>query len=238
MASRKVVVVIGASAPCGQTICEALSKEHTVYAQYNSTEPSIVNDNIHWTRGQLDTLKDCESFINFVLADTKGNPTGRLDVLINVIGPITHTHINNLSFDEWNSQVHLNLNVVFYMCKLAQSHVEKNRGHIINFSYAGAEQIKTQLDTLPYSIAKTGVVILSKTLAAAMAPSGARCNVIAPGFIDSHIVLDATRERAKNMVPMGRMASTAEIADSVMWLLNSPHYITGATTNVSGGLEF
>jgi NAD(P)-dependent dehydrogenase (short-subunit alcohol dehydrogenase family) len=94
-----------------------------------------------------------------------------------------------------------------------------------------AEVMRAVPNTLPYAIAKTGLVLLTKSLAKSEARHGIRVNAVCPGFVDGD-----TTQVDPAAIPLGRPAAPAEIARVVRFLAtDEASYVTGAVINVHGG---
>lgn len=235
----KVALVTGASSDIGLALIEELvSKDIQVIGQVNSN------------RGRL---RDLESHRNLIvieqnlshhervkeLVDFVATKKGRLDYLVHSIGPFQSKPILELSPSEWRDQIHLNLDLGFYLVHHAKDLLIQSQGHILQFAFSGAEIVKARPESTPYSIAKTGILVLTKSLAAALAPHQVRVNAISPGLIDLNPVLSDERKEMAVEVPAGRPGTPKEIAQVMNWLLfESPTYITGAQIPVSGGWEY
>ena len=92
-----------------------------------------------------------------------------------------------------------------------------------------------------YSASKAGVIGLTKSVARELASRGVNVNAVAPGFIDTDMTKNMTedaKKEAAGMIPMGRMGSTKDIADMVLFLAgDSANYITGQVMCVDGGMS-
>ena len=91
-----------------------------------------------------------------------------------------------------------------------------------------------------YSASKAGVIGLTKSIAREMASRGICVNAVAPGFIDTEMtaaLTDSAKEALNQMIPMGRIGSTKDIANMVLFLAsNQSDYITGQVFSVDGGM--
>ena len=163
---------------------------------------------------------------------------GDIDVLINNAG-ISHIGLlQDMSIEEWNNIVNINLSSVFSCCKLAiPGMVRKQRGSIINISsvwgVAGASC------EAAYSATKGAVIALSKALAKELAPSGIRVNCVAPGVIATDMMLSfspAEQAELAAQTPLSRLGQPEDIANAMAYLASdAASFMTGQVLTLDGG---
>jgi 3-oxoacyl-[acyl-carrier protein] reductase len=161
---------------------------------------------------------------------------GRIDILVNNVGNFLHKSILNVRPEEWQEIVQNNLHSAFYCSSCVIPHMRKqNWGRIVNLGVAGCETIRAFPNTAAYNVSKTGVLILSKSLAKEVAPFGITVNVVAPGLIDTGVVQRRTMKRLEKSLPMKRAGTPEEVAGVVLFLVGEEaSYVTGSCVTVSG----
>ena len=155
---------------------------------------------------------------------------GRLDVLVNTVGSFgTYHPITEVTLEEFDDVLSTNVRATFACIQQAVPLMRAiGGGHIINFSCATAEHAIARKYTVPYYLAKAGVVTLTKSYAPILAKDHITVNAIAPGIVENSIVVER--------LPMERPASFADITGAVRWLLsNEANYVSGAIIEVAGG---
>lgn len=169
---------------------------------------------------------------------------GRLDCLINNAGwhPPAMS-IDQISLDDFESLLRLNLTSTFLGCKLAVPHLLKTRGCIINMSSAVGEI--GQAAAVSYVTTKAGQIGMSKALALDMAPLGVRVNAVAPAGVMTPLMQEwadteydpkAALEMVDRWHPIGRMATIDEIGEVCAFLAsNEASFITGQVMLIDGG---
>ena len=142
--------------------------------------------------------------------------------------------------DLWHSIVASNLHGTYYCCKAALPLMTDNGGRIVNM--ASVLGLRGVPDQTAYCAAKHAVVGFTRALALALAPRGITVNALCPGWVDTPMAhqrfgeLGITQEQAASGVPTGRIATPAEIADAVVWLLRpESRGITGHALPIEGG---
>ena len=161
---------------------------------------------------------------------------GRIDALINCAGPYRRIHLMEETVEGWHSMFDNNLHPVFYLSRLvAGGMIERKWGRIVNFSMANADQHIGQPYITAHYIAKAGVLILTRTLAKALAPHGITVNSISPGIIETGSVpLDEMSNMVKN-IPAGYVGSPEDAASTICFLLSEEaRYVNGANIHISG----
>lgn len=166
---------------------------------------------------------------------------GRIDILVNNAGTDIVKDAVDMSDDEWNIQIDVNLKGTFYCCRAAVPQM-KEGGAIVNIASVAGWVCYPR--GTAYAAAKAGVMGFTRSLAGEVARKGLRVNAIAPGPIDTplaHEVLDSMppqqKEALLNGVVLGRWGKPEEIAAAVAFLASdAASYITGETLSVSGGL--
>lgn len=163
---------------------------------------------------------------------------GRLDVLVNNAGPFLVKSLFETEIDEWRATLDGNLSSAFYCCKFALPLMRAQKsGQILNIGSLNAETVRGAPTTVAYNIAKSGLVVLTKSLARSEARYGIRCNLVNPGFIETEATSDNDRRELPLIIPLGRLGTTDDIANAVDYLLSDQaRYVTGAVVNVHGGL--
>ncbi len=155
-----------------------------------------------------------------------------LDVLVNGAAIFHPTRTLAESLAAWQAFMTVNLETPFRLAAACAGALRERRGAIVNMADIYAA---TPLPGyLPYSISKSGVVALTRSLAVELAPD-VRVNAVAPGAI--LLAADAGPERAAQLaaaVPLGRMGEPSDIADAVYYLATAP-YVTGQVLAVDGG---
>ena len=160
-----------------------------------------------------------------------------LDVLVNNAG-ISHIGLlTDMTDEEWNRIISVNLSSVFYCCRAAvPAMVSEKAGKIINISSMwGTTGASCES---AYSAAKSGVNGLTKALAKELAPSNISVNAIACGVVDTVMNNQLNREERASLedeIPAGRFADADEIAGLVWEISNTSSYMTGQIIGIDGG---
>lgn len=166
---------------------------------------------------------------------------GPPSVLANVAGIGKFAHTMELSFEEWNRIISINLSGTFLMCRACLPHLVRTKGAIVNI--ASTAGIMGQPYSAAYCASKGGVALLTKSLAVEFVLEGVRVNAIAPGGIETPIIGDfvfpeGSRKRLFNkMLPLQRMGRPEEVAGLVAYLASDEaRYMTGAIVPIDGGM--
>ena len=164
---------------------------------------------------------------------------GRLDILVNNAGITRDRSLLGMSPEDWSAVIDTDLTGVFNMTRACIITFLKQRsGNVVNISSVGG--IRPMAGQVNYAAAKAGVIGFTKSLAKEVAPYGVRVNAVAPGFIETDMTAalgGKARERAMQMIPLGRFGTAAEVAASVLFLLgDASQYITGQVIQTDGGL--
>jgi 3-oxoacyl-[acyl-carrier protein] reductase len=166
---------------------------------------------------------------------------GGLDILVNNAGICLTTHLPEITEDEWDRVLAINLKGAFLFCQAALPYLRQSgsRGRIVNIASAGGQMGGLAVGA-HYAASKAGLIGLSKSLARLLASDGVTVNCVAPGTTETGLTAswsETTRVRVRRQIPLGRLAQPDEIAQAVCFLASSQAaFITGATLDVNGGL--
>ncbi len=157
-----------------------------------------------------------------------------VEVLVNNVGQFHYKPFLETSISEWRGILDSNLTSAVLCCQqVLPSMRERRHGHIINIASMHADQIRARPHTLPYAIAKSGIIHLTQTLAKTEGRYGIRVNAVCPGFIAGS---EHTNTKHIDKVPLGRLGLPEEVAKAVSFLVSEDaQYVTGTLLNVNGG---
>ncbi len=159
---------------------------------------------------------------------------GSIDILINNASRFEPSPWPNISNLDWDADLNINLKAPFFLCQaIGPKMVQSGEGKIINIADGSLE--KPYLSHLPYSIAKTGLITLTKAMAQKLAPQ-VQVMAIAPGPILFPEGSSSTEQQSiLEQTPLKRPGSPEDISSAVLFLLEGSDYITGHTLFVDGG---
>ena len=166
---------------------------------------------------------------------------GRLDILINNAGIFLPKPALEMSEEEWDRTLNINLKGEFLCAQRAAKEMSKNsRGRIINIASIASGGVGIGFEgAAHYAASKGGIIGMTETLAIEFAPLGITVNAIAPGTIDTPMIGEVTEEflsEIKLRVPLKRIGRPEEVSAAVVFLASDEaSYITGATFYVDGG---
>ena len=185
-------------------------------------------------RYDLREPQQAQSLVDEVISSTQ-----HLDVLVNTIGPFFSGDLLSFTPGEWAQALEMNLNVTFNVTYFARDYLCRSQGHIVNFGFSGVENLKAWPSSTGYCAAKAGVIVLTKSLAVALAPFKVQVNAICPGLVFEGLTSDPARIKLEQQIPFGRPAQPHEIAALVKWLVSeSPDYLTGSVIPIAGAWEY
>jgi len=164
---------------------------------------------------------------------------GRIDILVNNAGILKQKPFIQITDEEWDHMLAVNLKGVFICTQEVVSFFsQQQRGCIINMTSVGGQM--GGLNAPHYAAAKAGVISFTKSTARILAPMGVRVNAIAPGFIRTDMYDDIISRTPKSQINesilLGRPGEPEEIAHAALFLASDEAlYITGHILNVNGG---
>ena len=166
---------------------------------------------------------------------------GRLDILVNNAGIYVPKSALEMTEEDWDKTMDVNLKGQFLCAQRAAKEMAKNKwGRIINISSVASGGVGIGFaGAAHYSASKGGIIGMTETLATEWAELGINVNAIAPGAIDTPMVREPGKELGKEImlrVPLKRIGKPEEVSAVVVFLASEEaSYITGATFCVDGG---
>lgn len=233
---NKIVLVTGSSRGLGKELALSLSADAAAVAVHcfrNRAEAEKTGDAVNRAGAasaifQADLTKESEAA--GLIRDVVGR-FGRIDILVNNVGPILVKRWDRIKADEWTSIIAGNLNSAFYCLRAVLPGMKERKwGRIVNIGYSRAEQLTAFFQITPYAIAKTGLLILTRTAAADTGKYGITVNMVSPGLMEGGMLPE------NRNVPLGRLGRPKDIAAAVRFLVSDDaSYVTGENIIVSGG---
>ena len=169
---------------------------------------------------------------------------GTLHGLVNCVGILNTKAFEDITQDEWDRVIAINLTGVFAAIQAVYPHMKANGfGRIVNVSSVAGKIGGGLLGRGAYASSKAGLIGLTKVVAKEGGPFGVCCNAVCPAWTDSrminHLVDESNAARLRNMVSLHRSATPQEAAWPIIFLLSDEaSYINGVITDVDGGLVF
>jgi NAD(P)-dependent dehydrogenase (short-subunit alcohol dehydrogenase family) len=239
--SGPVVLITGAGQGIGAAITRRFAEQGAKLA--------LVDVNAEQLKQLTDSLDDCDVEILSLIADVSNKEQvgqlvkqvvekfGRIDVLINNAGIIRDNLISNISEQDWDQVLDVNLKGAFLCCQAVFPTLKIQRyGKIVNIvsrAWLGS------IGQANYTASKGGLVSLTRSLALEFARFQINVNAVAPGAIDSPMTQGMppeARERLIRMQPTGKMGKVEDIAAAVAFLASDDsEFITGQVLHVDGG---
>jgi 3-oxoacyl-[acyl-carrier protein] reductase len=235
----KTVLVTGGSRGIGKAIVYKFAEAgYNVILNYNKSEEAAIKiakelNNVMPFKADVSVRSEVREMFNYA------NKTfGQIDVLINNAGIANYALLQNVSEEDWNSMVNVNLTGVFNCTQLAlPDMINRKAGKIINISSIWG-MVGASYEVV-YSTVKAGVIGMTKALAKEVGPSNINVNCIAPGAIMTDMLNDCTMEELDemtNQIPLQRIGSTEDIANLALFLASEEaNYITGQVISPNGG---
>jgi pteridine reductase len=235
--SGRIALVTGAGRRVGQAIALALgSKGMKVAVHYNRSaagaEDTLAQLEAGGASGEvfqadLSTAEGPDQLIDAVVRSFGG-----LDVLVNSAAVMERTPFGEVTVEQWDAMMAINLRAPFFVTQAAAPHLKKSGGVVVNIADLAA--FETWPAYIPHGISKSGVVHMTRSLARVLAPE-VRVNGVAPGTVLLPEDWDkAADERLRQTTPLARTGTPEDVSATVIFLLESD-YITGETVIVDGG---
>lgn len=240
---NKTVLITGASSGIGAaTAILFAEKGYNVAMNYNSSAAAAnmlcstlsENGNVMTVKADISKINEVEAMVSSVRSKF-----GKIDILINNAGIAQQKLFNDISQEEWNRMLSVNLTGA-YNCTRAviNGMINRKYGAVVNVSSIWGETGGSC--EVHYSAAKAGLIGLTKSLAKEVGPSGIRVNCVTPGVIatnmNSHLSVEDLNSLADE-TPLCRLGTAEEVAKAIYFLASDDaSFITGQILGVNGGL--
>ena len=243
MLNGKIVLVTGATRGIGKAIALTLGAAGATVIGTATTESGADNISMVFAENKISgkgmklDVTNNEQVSNLV--NNVGEDFGSVDILVNNAGITRDNILLRMKEDEWEDIINTNLSSIYKMSKsVLRGMIKKRSGRIISItSVVGAMGNAGQSN---YGAAKAGIIGFTKSLAREVGVRGITVNAVAPGFIETDMtdsLPDDQKEALAGQIPMGRLGTTDEVAQAVLFLAGeSGSYITGQTIHVNGGM--
>lgn len=240
---RKTVLITGASRGIGRAIATAFAKSNynlVITCSKSESELLALQEELQ-TKYQVDVLASVGDVADYEYVDRLFTHISErfhgVDVLINNAGISYVGLLEDMTIEEWNRILGVNLTSVFSTCKLAIPYMlSRKSGKIINISSVWGN-VGASCE-VAYSACKGGMNAFTKGLAKELAPSNIQVNAIACGCIDTQMNACFTEEDRAALaeeIPTGRFGAPEEVASLALSLAEGNEYLTGQIITLDGG---
>ena len=240
---NKVAIVTGAGRGIGKAIAIALAREGANIiaidvdiqtAEEVAREIKSLDRQALAIQVDVSDSKEVNQMVQSVLKKFK-----RVDILVNNAAIIKRGSIEDLTEEDWDRVMDVNLKGAFNCVKAVVGTMKKQRyGKIVNISSI-AGKIGDLASAPCYGASKAGMTCLAKSLARELASYGINANVVAPHAIETDMSKEWSEEKRKSIIadiPLGRLGEPEDIAEAVVFLVSDKaKFITGEVLDVNGG---
>jgi len=242
---NKVALITGGTSGLGKMMALALAKAGAfvwIASSRDNADETLKELNDQGSEGrfiQVDVTSS-EALENVVsLIHQESN---QIDILVNAAGINLRTSAEDLTLDEWQKTIDINLTAPFYLSQLVADSMRKNNwGRIINI--ASLQSLRAFDNSIPYGASKGGVMQLTRALAQAYSKDGVLVNAIAPGFFRTNLTESLFQDPGKlktlaDKTMMGRNGEEKDIFGISVFLCSDANsYVTGQTIFLDGGFS-
>ena len=237
----KVVLITGGAKRVGAAICRrmhAAGANLMLHYRASAGEARLLQSELNGTRA------DSVALIQADLLDLKTMPSlveqtvqrfGRLDALVNNASSFYASPIGDITAAVWDDLMGTNLRAPLFLAQAAAPALKRSQGAIVNIADIHAD--RPLKNYVVYSVAKSGLVAITRSLARELAPE-VRVNAVAPGPIlwpDDATFDEVSRQRIISHTLLKREGTPDDVAKAVHFLVAEATYMTGETINVDGG---
>ena len=242
---NKVALITGGTSGLGKMMALALAKAGAFVWIASS------RDNADETLQEIKQQGSNGSFVQVDVASSEAlektvshilEQSNRIDILVNAAGINPRTSAEELTLNEWQQTIDINLTAPFYLSQLVADNMrENNWGRIINI--ASLQSLRAFDNSIPYGASKGGVMQLTRALAQAYSKDGILVNAIAPGFFRTNLTESLFQDPDKlnelaNKTMMGRNGEEKDIFGISVFLCSDANsYVTGQTVFLDGGFS-
>lgn len=240
---KPIVLITGASRGIGKAIAIRFAKEGcSLIINCSKSADALMELKHHLTEtyhvpvlASVGNIGDF-SYVQRLFEEIKAE-FGGIDIVVNNAGISHISLLSDMTPEEWQNILNVNLSSVFYTSKLAIPYMlSKQQGKIINISSVWGN-VGASCE-VAYSASKGGINSFTKALAKELAPSNIQVNAIACGCIDTemnHCFSEEERKELTEEIPAGRFGTPEEVANLVYSLASEHHYLTGQIITFDGG---
>ncbi len=242
---NKVALITGASRGIGEAIAIRFAEQgaNIAFTYLSSTEKATALENrlsemgvkAKGYKSDAGDYKAAEQLAADVIKEF-----GTIDICVNNAGISRDNLLLRLTPEQWDEVMQANLKSVYNLTRQVIKPMMKSRaGSIINLS--SIVGVKGNGGQSAYSASKAGIIGFTKSIAQEIGSRNIRCNVIAPGFVETdmtHYLKDGGAEKWFEKIPLGRFGKPEEIADTALFLAcDMSKYVTGQVISVCGGMS-
>jgi 3-oxoacyl-[acyl-carrier protein] reductase len=244
---NKVCIVTGAARGIGEGIALKFAEQgahvaFTYVSESSAEKAAALEEKLRSMgvkakayRSNAADFNECEIFVNDVIKEF-----GAVDICVNNAGISKDNLLLRMAPDQWDDVMQVNLKSVFNMTKqVIRPMMKAKSGSIINMS--SVIGLMGNAGQSSYAASKAGIIAFSKSVAKELGSRNIRCNVIAPGFVEtdmtSYLKEGEQADKYKSGIPLGRFGTAEDIANVALFLAsNLSAYVTGQVISTDGGL--
>ena len=239
--SGKVAIITGGSRGIGKATAKLLVQEGASVAitarDETRLQASAKELNVIGIAGDIRKNQDVENVVKKTV-----EKFGRIDILVNNAGVFPQVKpLHEISEEEWNEVIDINLTGQFRFTKAVIPHMMKNGGCIINVSSDAGLKSFENFEADAYSASKAALILLTKAWAIEYAKKKIRVNCVCPGVVETDMTQPFLKTEADRAItasdhPIGRIGSPDDVARSILYLASEDSsWVTGAILPVDGG---